>query len=304
MPSAPQGFVCRFAPSPNGRLHLGHAFSALVNADAARRVGGTFLVRMEDIDLTRCRPEFEASILEDLAWLGIPPDAPPRRQSEHFPFYEDALARLDAMGLLYPAFESRGEIAKAVARREAEAGHPLPRDPDGAPLFPFARAGLSDTQRARLKEAGLPFVLRLDMKMALETAGGPFSWREAQGRPEGPLTTLPADPAAWGDVVLARRDVHTSYHLAVVVDDAAQGITHVIRGQDLFHATALHVLLQRLLGLPSPAYHHHRLILDETGAKLSKSRDAMSLAALRAAGVTPQEVRRRLGLADQPTPST
>ncbi len=304
MRPAPHGFVCRFAPSPNGRLHLGHAFSALVNADAARRMSGTFLVRMEDIDTTRCRPEFEAAILEDLTWLGIPPDAPPRHQSAHFDLYANALARLEAQGLIYPAFESRSEIARAVAEREAQAGKALPRDPDGVPRFPFPREALSDAQRARLRAAGLPFVLRLDMRAALQAAGGPLSWREAQGRPEGPTATLPAEPAAWGDVILARRDVPTSYHLAVVVDDAVQEISHVIRGADLFQATALHRLLQRLLGLPAPVYHHHRLIRDAAGAKLSKSSNALSLAALRDAGVTPQEVRRRVGLLDQPTPTT
>lgn len=303
MSRASEGFVCRFAPSPNGRLHLGHAFSALLNADAARRAGGTFLVRIEDIDLSRCRPEFEAAILDDLAWLGIPLDAPPRRQSEHFAQYADALARLEAAGLLYPAFESRSEISRAVAAREAE-GALLPRDPDGVPLFPFARDSLSDAQRRRLRESGAPYVLRLDMTRAVAAAGGGLSWLEAEGAPDGPLAPLPATPEAWGDVVLARRDVPTSYHLAVVLDDAIQAISHVIRGADLFHATSLHALLQRLLDLPAPVYHHHRLILDESGAKLSKSRQAASLAALRQAGITPGDVRARLGLADQPTPIT
>lgn len=299
-----QRITCRFAPSPNGRLHLGHACSALVNSEAARRMGGTFLLRMEDIDATRCRPEFERGILDDLAWLGVAPDAPPRRQSEHFADYAAALARLEAMGLVYPAFESRSDIARAVIEQEAATGRPAPRDPDGAPLFPFPRNALGAAERAARRAAGAPFVLRLDMAAAIAAAGGPPGWAEAQGAPEGPLRRVQGDPAAWGDVVLARKDVPTSYHLSVVVDDAAQAITHVIRGMDLFHATSVHVLLQRLLGLPTPVYHHHRLILDDSGHKLSKSNSATSLAALRAAGVTPEDVRARLGFAPaaQPTP--
>ncbi|MDI4664755.1 hypothetical protein K9U40_10515, partial [Xanthobacter autotrophicus] len=173
------------------------------------------------------------------------------------------------------------------------------RDPDGAPLFPFPRSAMTDAERAARRAAGAPFVIRLDMQKALETAspGGPLGWEEAQGVPEGPRKAVAADAERWGDVVLARKDVPTSYHLAVVVDDAAQGITHVIRGMDLYHATSVHVLLQRLLDLPTPAYHHHRLILDESGHKLSKSNAATSLTALRAAGATPQDIRRRLGLA-------
>ncbi|NMN56773.1 glutamyl-Q tRNA(Asp) synthetase [Xanthobacter sp. SG618] len=304
MPQPPLPFVCRFAPSPNGRLHLGHAFSALVNAEAAARTGGTFLLRMEDIDTTRCRPEFERGILDDLAWLGIVPAAPPRRQSEHFADYAEALARLERMGLVYPAFESRSDIARAVIEAEAKQGHPAPRDPDGAPLYPFQRSGLSDGERAQRRAAGEPYVLRLDMAAALKAVGsGPLFWPKARDMPEGPAVPAPADPAQWGDVVLARRDVPTSYHLSVVVDDALQGITRVIRGMDLFHATSVHVLLQRLLGLETPVYHHHRLILDASGHKLSKSNSATSLLALRTCGATPADIRARLGLdAPQPTP--
>lgn len=300
MPTAAPSLICRFAPSPNGRLHLGHAFSALVNVETARRTGGTFLLRMEDIDATRCRPEFERAIIDDLAWLGVTPDAPPRRQSEHFADYAVALERLAALGLLYPAFESRADIARAVIDLEARTRRPVLRDPDGAPLFPFPRSAMTDSERTRRRAAGAPFVLRLDMRAAIAAAGGPLAWPEAERAPEGPPVLTAADPAAWGDLILARKDVPTSYHLSVVVDDAAQDITHVIRGMDLFHATAVHVLLQRLLGLPTPVYHHHRLILDGGGHKLSKSNAATSLAALRAGGATPEEIRARL----QPTPST
>ncbi|MFG1417419.1 tRNA glutamyl-Q(34) synthetase GluQRS [Xanthobacter sp. V0B-10] len=292
----PGPFVCRFAPSPNGRLHLGHAYSALLNEAAARRARGAFLLRIEDIDATRCRPEYEAGIVEDLSWLSITLDAPPRHQSEHFADYAAALARLEELGLVYAAFESRGDIVRAVRAREAETGRPHPRDPDGAPLFPFPRAEISDGERAARRAAGEPFVLRLDMARALAGLDAPLSWLEAQGVPDGPLTCVPADPASWGDVILARRDVPTSYHLSVVVDDAAQEVSHVIRGMDLFHATAVHRLLQHLLRLAPPVYHHHRLILDENGRKLSKSNNATSLAALRAAGATPEDIRRRLEL--------
>lgn len=291
-------FVCRFAPSPNGRLHMGHALSALLNADAARAAGGVFLLRIEDIDTVRCRPEYEQGLMEDLAWLGIRLTAPPRRQSAHFADYAAALAQLEARGLVYPCFESRSDIARAVAQTEAAAGQPALRDPDGAPLYPFSRAALSDAERARLRAEGAPFVLRLDMAAALAEAGPELYWRELEQLPpaDASCNRLKADPAAWGDVVLARRDVPTSYHLSVVMDDALQGITHVIRGQDLKAATSVHVLLQRLLGLPAPVYHHHPLVLDEAGHKLSKSRDSTSLAVLRAEGMTPEEVRRRLGL--------
>ncbi|TCT05075.1 glutamyl-Q tRNA(Asp) synthetase [Aquabacter spiritensis] len=286
--------LCRFAPSPNGHLHLGHAFSALVNADAARAAGGRFLLRIEDIDIARSRPEFEAGILEDLRWLEILPDETPRRQSRHVRLYAAALARLEAAGLAYPAFESRAEIARAVIARDIAA--PWPRDPDGMPLYPFPRTALSDKERARRRSEGAPFVLRLDMDRAVAEVGGDLSWQEAQGDPLGPPASVMATPAAWGDVVLARRDAPASYHLAVVMDDAEQAISHVIRGADLFHATAVHRLLQALLGLSPPIYHHHRLIRGADGRKLSKSAGAPSLSALRAEGLLPGDIRRCLDL--------
>lgn len=281
--------VFRFAPSPNGPLHLGHALSALINHGAARAAGGRFLLRIEDIDTTRCRPAFERMILDDLAWLGLDWEEPVRRQSAHFADYRAALARLDAMGLVYPAFESRAEIRALIAAGEA-AGTPWPRDPDGAPLYPGTARLLDPAERARRLAAGAPYALRLDTAAALRRLGRPLAWQE-EGEGE-----VPADPLAWGDVVLARKETPTSYHLSVVVDDALQGVSHVVRGRDLYAATAVHRLLQALLGLPAPLYRHHRLILDSEGRKLSKSTGAASLAALRQAGASPADIRRLVGL--------
>ena len=285
--------VFRFAPSPNGYLHLGHALSALLNFDMARAAGGRFLLRIEDIDGRRCRPEFEAAIYEDLAWLGLTWEASVRRQSEHVASHAAAIRTLEAQGLLYPSFESRAEIDRLVAAREAKAA--WPRDPDGAPLYPGAAKNLSADERARRLAAGVPFALRLDMEKAMARAGA-LTWGESGVGPEQETGAIAAMPRAWGDVILARKETPTSYHLSVVVDDALQGITHVVRGQDLFWSTSVHRLLQSLLGLPAPAYHHHRLILDDEGRKLSKSTHATGLRELRAAGATPVDIRRLLQL--------
>ncbi len=285
--------VFRFAPSPNGYLHLGHALSALVNFDLAQATGGRFLLRIEDIDRTRCRPEFEAAIYEDLAWLGLSWEMPVRRQSEHFPAYQDALGRLTDAGLVYPSFESRAEIARLVAEREAVGR--WPRDPDGAPLYPGAARGLSAAEREQRMESGEPYALRLDMAAA-QARTGPLTWTETGVGPAGETGSELARPQAWGDVVLGRKETPTSYHLSVVVDDALQGVTHVVRGQDLFWATSVHRLLQELLGLPSPLYHHHRLILDADGRKLSKSTRATALRELRRQSVDPAAIRRAIGL--------
>jgi glutamyl-Q tRNA(Asp) synthetase len=279
--------VFRFAPSPNGYLHLGHAYSALLNAQAAGAVGGRLLLRIEDIDPARCRPEFERAIYDDLDWLGLRFAPPIRRQSEHLAEHRAALERLQQMELIYPSFESRADIARLVAEREAQ-GETWPRDPDGAPLYPGADKMLSAPARQRRIEEGRPYALRLDMSAALARVPQ-LSWREA-GR------EVLADPAAWGDVVLARKDAPVGYHLAVTVDDAVQGVTHVVRGLDLYHATSIHRLLQALLGLPEPAYHHHRLILDEAGHKLSKSTQATGLRELRAAGKTRAGIYAMIGL--------
>jgi len=286
--------VFRFAPSPNGYLHLGHAFSALLNADLARETGGRFLLRIEDIDPARCRVEFEAAIGEDLAWLGLSWEKPVRRQSEHFAEYRAALEELTALGLVYPSFESRTEVARLIAEREKEA--PWPRDPDGAPLYPGSARLLSAEERQRLLKSGAPFALRLDMAAACARVGK-LCWTERGEGPAGEAGTITADPAAWGDVIIARKETPTSYHLSVVVDDALQGTTEVVRGQDLFWATSVHRLLQELLALPQPTFRHHRLIRDAAGQKLSKSTDATGLRELRARGVTAAEIRRRIGLA-------
>jgi glutamyl-Q tRNA(Asp) synthetase len=291
--------IFRFAPSPNGYLHLGHALSAVLNFDMARQCGGRFLLRIEDIDASRCRPEFEAAIYQDLAWLGLTWENPVRRQSDHFDVYAAALGRLDAMGLIYPGFESRAEIARLVADRE-RAG-PWPRDPDGVPHYPGDAKTLPASERQRRRDAGDPFALRLDMAAAMALArvndsGAPLSWTETGAGPDEETGVVAADPAAWGDFILARRDVPTSYHLSAVVDDAIQDVTHVVRGQDLFRITGLHRLLQVLLGLPQPVYHHHRLIRDAEGHKLSKSTAATGLRKLRHHGVTTADVRRMIGL--------
>jgi glutamyl-Q tRNA(Asp) synthetase len=286
--------VFRFAPSPNGYLHLGHAFSALLNFDLARESGGRFMLRIEDIDPARCRPEFETAIDEDLAWLGLSWEKPARRQSEHFACYRAALEKLAGLGLVYPAFESRAEVARLIAEQEKHA--PWPRDPDGAPLYPGMARTLASEERTRRLQSGVPYALRLDMAAACARVGR-LNWVERGEGPEGETGTVAANPAAWGDVIIARKETPTSYHLAVVVDDALQSVTEVVRGQDLFWSTSVHRLLQTLLGLPQPVYRHHRLIRDAVGQKLSKSTDATGLRELRAAGVTPAEIRRRTGLA-------
>ncbi|RYE31446.1 MAG: tRNA glutamyl-Q(34) synthetase GluQRS [Hyphomicrobiales bacterium] len=285
--------VFRFAPSPNGRLHLGHALSALTNEVLALRFEGRLLLRIEDIDLTRCRPEFVEGIATDLDWLGIRFEPGFRRQSAHFGDYAEALAALRKRRLVYPCFCSRQEIRNAVLAREAATGQPWPADPDGAPLYPGLCKGDDPDQAALRIAAGEPHVLRLDMATAITAAGQSLHYTVFSA--DGDQRSVPVAPERWGDVVLARKDVPTSYHLAVTVDDALQGVTHVVRGRDLEAATDVHVLLQALLGLPTPFYHFHRLLLDDDGQKLAKSRGSQSLAALRTHGVTATEIRRQLG---------
>ncbi len=281
--------VFRFAPSPNGRLHLGHAYSALFTAEAAKEAGGRFLLRMEDIDLPRCRGEFADGILEDLEWLGLSWEEPVRRQSDHFDVYRRALQKLDTLGVLYPCYATRSEIRQAV---EAKPGHPS--DPDGTPVYPgLYRDTPPDAEEDR------PYALRINhalaIKLAREKLGHPPTFHETGIGPRGERGTLPVTPEIWGDVVLGRKDIGTSYHMAVVVDDAIQGVTHVTRGQDLFASTHIHRILQVLLDLPEPDYCHHRLIGDGTGRKLSKSAGDESLQSLRNAGVTAARIREELG---------
>jgi glutamyl-Q tRNA(Asp) synthetase len=287
--------VFRFAPSPNGRLHLGHALSALTNERFAARTGGRLLLRIEDIDRERCTPALEQALRADLAWLGIGFETEMRRQSEHFTDYAVALDDLRRRDLLYPCFCSRQQARAAVAVQEVSSGLAWPVDPDGAPLYPGTCRAPDRREAEPRMSAGEPHMLRLDMARALAAAGGDLSYividESGQGR------AVPAQPARWGDVVLARRDVPTSYHLSVVIDDALQGVTHVVRGRDLEFATDIHVLLQRLLRLPTPLYHFHELLADGTGRKLAKSRQSESLADLRARGVTAEVIRRRLGFA-------
>ncbi|MCB1521666.1 MAG: tRNA glutamyl-Q(34) synthetase GluQRS [Hyphomicrobiaceae bacterium] len=290
--------VTRFAPSPNGPLHLGHALSALVGFQWARSGKRRFLVRIEDIDPQRSCAEHVAGILEDLDWLGIVSDGPLRRQSEHLDDYRAATRQLEKMGLVYPCFATRGEIAAEIRRRAAN-GVLTPADPDGTPLYPGICRDLPQEVVERRKSAGEPFALRIDMARALAMAS-----RLANGLPltflaeddAGNLVRRAADPSRWGDAVIVRKDTPTSYHLAVVVDDALQGVTRVTRGEDLLAATDLHRLLQVLLGLPEPRYHHHALLRGPDGRKLSKSEGAESLGQLRARGVTPAEIRQLIGL--------
>lgn len=286
----------RFAPSPNGRLHLGHAFSALTTWAWADACDGVALLRMEDIDTGRTRTDFIAGIFEDLNWLGLSWPTPVLHQSTRFDAYRSARARLEADGLLYPCAATRSEIADA--RPTHLGASDTGRDPFGAPLYVGRGAVLTERENQQRIAGGAPFALRLDMAAAIAVARRHGPWPlmiPTQASPIGEVVETPCDPTRWGDVVMVRKETPTSYHLAVVVDDAHQAVTHVTRGADIEPATDLHVLLQRLLGLPTPVYHHHPLITDETGRKLAKSAADTSLAALRAAGTTAVTVRHELG---------
>lgn len=274
--------ITRFAPSPTGHLHLGSAFSALVAFDIARARHGRFLLRIEDIDRARCRPDYAAGIVEDLAWLGIDWEKPARVQSEHFDDYRAALTRLEAMGLTYPCFCTRADIA-----REVQASASAPHGPDGA-LYPGTCRGFGAEQR-RARMSREPYAVRLDMAKAA-AATGPLQWQDERA---GAVAAL---PLSMGDVVIARKDFPAAYHLSVTVDDHLQGITVVVRGQDLFHSTHVHRLLQALLGYAPPIYHHHRLLLDAHGQRLAKRDHSLTLRGLRAQGVSPAEIRARIGL--------
>jgi len=281
---SPGATVSRFAPTPNGRLHLGHAYSALCNARFARESGGTLRLRIEDVDPTRCKPEFEAAILEDMAWLGVEFAGAPRRQSEHCDDYAAALGRLRRRGLVYPCFCTRGEILRVGGGA---------RDPDGAPMHRGGCVAVSPEETARRLAAGEPAALRLDIGRALKRVAPELSWREfGEGSAE---RLIDAEPEAWGDIVLRGKERPAAYHLAVVVDDARQGVSDVVRGRDLFAATSVHRLLQELLEIEAPRYRHHRLVLDASGSKMSKSAASEPLSRLRAAGLTGREIRAALG---------
>lgn len=276
--------ITRFAPSPTGWLHLGHAYAAVFAHEEARQANGRFLVRLDDLDLTRVRPVYEEAVFEDLTWLGLTWEPPIRKQSDHFEDYRDALRRLEALGLLYPCFCTRREIQEEIARAGL-----APQGPDGPP-YPGTCRRLAADQVAEQMASGRDYAMRLDLGKALDLAGRDLEWLDLN---HGRMT---ADPTPLGDVVLSRKETPTSYHLAVVVDDFAQEITLVTRGEDLLPSTHLHRILQALLDLPVPTWKHHRLITDETGKRLAKRDDARSLRSLREAGWTPDQVRAAIGV--------
>jgi glutamyl-Q tRNA(Asp) synthetase len=278
--------VFRFAPSPNGRLHLGHAYSALFTWDAAAKLGGAAILRIEDIDLERCKPEFEAAIYDDLHWLGLDWPEPVMRQSERFAVYSEVADRLRDMDLLYPCFCTRAEVAERATGS----------DPDGAPLYPGTCRHLSEADVAGRFAQGRIAQHRLDTGKAVGRTGALSFTVLGPSILDRPQIRF-AEPLRWGDVVLQRKETPTSYHLSVVVDDAAQAITHVTRGRDMEAATDVHVLLQFLLAYPSPTYTFHRLILGDDGRKLGKSKGSTTLASLRGQGWTAADVRRHLGFA-------
>jgi len=286
-------FVTRFAPSPTGRLHLGHAYSALLAHDRSRQEGGSFLLRLEDIDQTRCRPDYEVAVFEDLAWLGLTWPEPVRRQSEHFADYIAALDKLHALGVLYRCFLTRREIAEQAM----SAPHGLGEGPNSSIYRGPVKRISEDEEQSRLAR-GDAFGWRLSMNYSQYLLGEDFAQLEFRERDEATNTEriVVAHPQVHGDVVLARKDTPASYHLCVVHDDALQRITHVIRGEDLRDATHIHVLLQKLLGLPTPVYTHHRLLVGDDGKRFAKRDRSLTLAALRKAGVSPADIRARIGL--------
>lgn len=289
-------FITRFAPSPTGYLHLGHAFSAMTAWRAAREAGGRFLLRIEDIDRTRCKPEFETAILEDLAWLGITHDGDVRRQSDHFPDYAAALDRLRADGLVYRCFKTRKEIMEEIER----APHHPGEGPEGV-IYAGPDEPIDPVEEEGRLAAGDPYAWRLSLNACRERLGadwGGLSFTEEGEGPNGETGTIPIRPDLLGDVILARKDVGTSYHMAVVHDDALQGVTHVIRGQDLYHATHLHRLLIHLLGLPVPVWRHHGLMAGPDGKRYAKRDKSATLKSMRERGMTRKDVLTQLGFRD------
>ncbi len=285
-------FATRFAPSPTGYLHLGHAYSAFTAFDAAQPAGGRFLLRIEDIDQTRCKPEYETAIMDDLDWLGLQWETPVLRQSERFDAYIDALQTLIDKNVVYRCFKTRKEVAEAAA----QAPHFGAEGPDGPQ---YVGAPLAPHKESDLMDAGAAFAWRLSMARARDALGGNFaklSFTEEGRGPNGESGVIHATPEIFGDPIVARKDFGTSYHIASVLDDANQEVTHIIRGEDLFPATHLHRLLQALLDLPTPRYRHHRLITDENGKRFAKRDQSVTLRALRESGATPADIRARVGI--------
>ena len=283
--------VFRFAPSPNGHLHLGHAYSALLNQQMARAAGGKLLLRIEDIDTTRCTPELETQMLHDLEWIGFEWDETPRRQSEHFEDYANALEILAKLDLVYPSALSRGEIKKIIQAKK-DNGEDWPSDPDGSPLYPGRERDFDNTKRLELITSVQDYALRMNIKSAKETITTPINWTEQSANQD---ETINANPLVWGDIIIARKSLPISYFLCCTYDDGIQNISHVVRGKDLYHSTSIHVMLGQILGFSKPVYNHHDLVLDDNGQKLSKSKNHTSLKELRKAGMTPELLKQKLG---------
>lgn len=283
--------IFRFAPSPNGHLHLGHAYSALLNQKMAREVGGKLLLRIEDIDTTRCTPELEAQMLRDLEWIGFEWDEKPRRQSEHFDEYADVLKKLADLDLIYPSILSRGEIKKIIQAKK-DSGQDWPDDPDGSPLYPGIERGFDNAKRLELITSVKDYALRLNTRSARESILTTLNWAEKNNTQD---KTIDANPLQWGDVIIARKGFPASYFLCCTHDDIIQGVTHVVRGKDLYHSTSIYVMLLEIFGAKKPLFHHHKLILDDNGQKLSKSKKHKSLKELRSSGITKNEILDRLG---------
>lgn len=287
-------FVTRFAPSPTGLLHLGHAYSAMRTFETAKAAGGQCLLRIEDIDQTRCKPEYESAILDDLKWMGFDWPGPVRRQSEHMDEYQGVIGTLAEAGLVYRCFKTRKEIAEDIARAPHQPGE----GPDGV-IYPGPSQPMSADEEAERLEKGEAFAWRLSIAACREHLSESFNslmFIEEGAGPDGESGLVLAKPDLMGDVILARKDIGTSYHIAACHDDAQQGVTHVIRGEDLFFTTHLHVLIQKLMGWPKPVYRHHKLVLDQDGKRFAKRDESMTLKALCEAGITPSELKQMAGV--------